>query len=130
LRISQNYLADVQTTSQEIADHVAECWRRGQQACLLVRAELGDALADEVLPMKNGGVLLHKLQSTMHDACNGANLAARLIALKKEASGAEYFGEEAWAAKGDEEKATLTTCVATTPEIFQLQLSPGYSLTF
>jgi hypothetical protein len=91
-------------TSQETADHVAECWRRGQQACLLVRAELGDALADEVLPMKNGGVLLHKLQSTMHDACNGANLAARLAALKKEAGGAEYFGEEAWAAKNDEEK--------------------------
>ena len=71
-----------------------------------MRAELGDALADEVLPMKNGGVLLHKLQSTMHDTCNGANLAARLIALKKEASGAEYFGEEAWAATSDEEKAT------------------------
>jgi len=48
-------------TSQEIADHVAECWRRGQQACLLVRAELGGDLADELLPLKNGGVLLHKL---------------------------------------------------------------------
>jgi hypothetical protein len=92
-------------TSQEIADHVEESWRRGQEACKLVRAELGDD-ADEILLLTNGGVLLHKLQSTMHDTCNGANLAARLIALKKELSGEEYHGAEAWAAMSDEEKAT------------------------
>jgi hypothetical protein len=92
-------------TSQEVADHVEECWRRGQQACLLVRADLGD-LADGLLPLKNGGVRLQKLQSTMHDACNGANLVAHLIALKKEKDGAERLGQEVRDAMGYEAKAT------------------------
>jgi hypothetical protein len=92
-------------TSQEVANHVGGCWRRGQQACLLVRAELGD-LADELLPLKNGEVRLHKLQSTMHDTCNGANLAAHLITLKKDKDGAGHFDQEVWDAMDDEAKAT------------------------
>ncbi len=43
-----------------------ESWANGQIAVGLLRYELLD-LADALVPLTNGGVLLHKLQGVMHD---------------------------------------------------------------
>ena len=67
----------VGSTSEEIAAHIAESWANGQTAVGLLREELGD-LADALVPLANGGVLLHKLQGVMHDTCHTANKTARL----------------------------------------------------
>ena len=50
--------------------------------------------------------MLHKIKSTMHDTCHGANLAAKLIADKKEESAREFYGDEVWEAMSDEDRAT------------------------
>ena len=65
------------STSEEIAAHLAESWANGQIAVSLLRDELGE-LADALVPLANGGVLLHKLQGVMHDTCHTANKTARL----------------------------------------------------
>ena len=65
------------STSEEIAAHIAESWANGQSAVGLLREELGD-LAAALVPVANGGVLLHKLQGVMHDTCHTANKTARL----------------------------------------------------
>jgi hypothetical protein len=100
----------VGSTSQDVADLCEKTWKRGQAACLLlrekVRQKVGDDRADELFPMVNGGVMLHKLRSTMHDTCHGANLAAKLIADKKEESAREFYGDEAWEAMSEDDRAT------------------------
>ena len=64
-------------TAQECADHIKETWRRGQRGVELVRSELiaehGVEVADALVPMKNGGVMLLKIGSAIHDTCNTAN---------------------------------------------------------
>ena len=67
----------VGSTSEEIAAHIGESWANGQIAVGLLRDELGD-LAEALVPLTNGGVLLHKLQGVMHDTCHTANKTARL----------------------------------------------------
>ena len=67
----------VGSTSEEIAAHIKQSWANGQLAVGLLRDELG-ALADVHVPLRNGGVMLHKLQGVMHDTCNTANKTARL----------------------------------------------------
>jgi hypothetical protein len=71
----------VGSTSEEIAAHIGESWSNGQVAVGLLRVELGD-LADALVPLTNGGVLLHKLQGVMHDTCHTANKTARLSKVK------------------------------------------------
>jgi hypothetical protein len=89
-------------TAQECADHIKETWRRGQRGVELVRSELiaehGVEVADALVPMKNGGVMLLKIGSAMHDTCNTANAVVPLLAEMKELNGKEILGEEAWAA--------------------------------
>jgi hypothetical protein len=36
-------------------------------------------MADELVPLVNGGVHLSKMNGTMHDTCNTANLVARKV---------------------------------------------------
>jgi hypothetical protein len=67
----------VGNTREEIAAHIEQSWANGQTAVGLLREELG-GLADALVHLTNGGVLLHKLQGVMHDTCHTANKTARL----------------------------------------------------
>ena len=51
----------VGSTAREIADHISQSWDNGQTAVNLLRMELGDGTNVHV-PLRNGGVMLHKLQ--------------------------------------------------------------------
>ena len=93
-------------TAEEIAAHVEATFDRGQELLEKVRVELGP-LAGELLPLKNGGVNMHKLRSLMHDTCNTANATAREIASLIEKKGKEFFGDDGWADLPDERKKVL-----------------------
>ncbi len=54
-----------------------------------MREELGAALADELVPLVGGGVLLH-------DTCATANLVPSLVLELRETSGKLYYGEDEW----------------------------------
>ena len=56
----------VGATAKEVAPHVESTWERGQKALEALRDELADD-ADELVPMVNGGLILSKLRSLMHD---------------------------------------------------------------
>ena len=81
-------------TSQDLADHVATSWDIGQQAVALVRDALGPDLCDELVPLAGGGVLLHKIQGTMHDTCNTANCVPHIMQELRKTSGKLFFGVE------------------------------------
>ena len=59
-------------TAQEVSAHTKETWRRGQVGVDMVRQELikigGVALADRLVPIRGGGVRIHKIRSIMSDA--------------------------------------------------------------
>ena len=93
-------------TAEEVAAHVEAAFDRGQELLEKVREELGP-LADELMPLKNGGVNMHKLRSLMHDTCNTANATAREIASLIEKKGKEFFGDDGWAGLPDERKQVL-----------------------
>jgi hypothetical protein len=50
----------------------------------MVRAELGTDIGEELVPMVNGGVQLHKIFGLMHDTCSTANRVAVLMAELRE----------------------------------------------
>jgi len=56
----------VGATAKEVAPHAESTWERGQTALEALRDELADD-ADELVPMVNGGLILSKLRSLMHD---------------------------------------------------------------
>ncbi len=58
----------------------------------LVRTELGEQ-ADALVPLKNGGVVLAKLQGVMHDTCNTANAIARRVKAIRDDSGKDLSGK-------------------------------------
>ena len=91
-------------TAAQIAEHVRQSWNVGQEGVALVRRELGPELADELVPLVNGGVALHKMQSTMHDTCATANLVPSLVHELRETSGRLHYGDEEWDALPDDEK--------------------------
>ncbi len=83
-------------TAMQIAAHVRKSWDLGQQGVALVRAELGPLLADELVPLVAGGVVLHKMQSSMHDTCATTNLVPSLVYEMRETSGKLHYGDEEW----------------------------------
>ena len=91
-------------TAAQIAEHVRHSWNVGQEDVAMVREALGHELADELVPLVNGGVALHKMQSTMHDTCATANLVPSLVYKLRETSGLLHYGAEEWAALPEEEK--------------------------
>ena len=93
----------VGSTAAEIASHIEGAWDVGQQAIMLLRAELGGE-ADTYVPLVNGGVQLHKLRGTMHDTCATANLAAVLIGELCEISRQLQFGHDDWANRAKSDK--------------------------
>ena len=62
----------------------------------ILRADLGPALGEELVPLVNGGVQLHKIFGLMHDTCSTANRVAELMAELRENKAREYHGEVAW----------------------------------
>ena len=68
----------------------------GQQCVDFLREELGPELADVHVPLRKGGVQLHKLQGVMHDTCNTANKTARLAKTLRDTSGQLYYGYDDW----------------------------------
>ena len=71
---------------------------------LQVREELGE-LADELVPVVNGGISLSKLGGVMHDTCNCANAIARRVRVLRNESGKDLYGEEEWKRMAKEEHA-------------------------
>jgi hypothetical protein len=53
----------VGSTASEIAAHISQSWDNGQTAVAMLRTDLG-AAADILVPLRNGGVMLHKLQGS------------------------------------------------------------------
>ena len=64
----------------------------------------GGAAADNLVPLINGGVQLHKLRGIMHDTCATANLAAVFIGELRDISGQLQFGYDDWENKAKDEK--------------------------
>ncbi len=46
----------------------------------LVREQLGPDLQDTFAPLRDGGLMLHKIFGIMHDTCATVNLVAELMA--------------------------------------------------
>ena len=85
-------------TAEDMKEHVKYTWHRGQVAVNALRSDLGE-LADDLVPLRKGGVRFLKVMALMHDTCNTANLAAKKLIELKEESGREAIGDEAWDAK-------------------------------
>ncbi len=62
----------------------------------MVRAELGTDIGEELVPMVNGGVQLHKIFGLMHDTCSTANCVAVLMAELRERKARTFHGDAAW----------------------------------
>ena len=90
-------------TAEEITAHIQTTWDRGQAAIVMLREELGEK-ADDLVPLGQGGVLLLKLQSVMHDTCNTANAVPALLEARKGVSGEQFFGAAVWNTYGKQEK--------------------------
>jgi hypothetical protein len=84
------------STAEETVAHVRKTWERGQAVLDSVHAKLGPRLADKLVSLCNGGVVLHKILGLMHDTCSTANNVAELMAnLKAEkAKAREFLGDE------------------------------------
>ncbi len=59
-------------------------------------AELGTELGEQLVPLVNGGVCLHKIFGLMHDTCNTANRVAQLMAELRETKARAFYGETVW----------------------------------
>lgn len=92
--------------AKEIAEHVRVTWERGHNMVLALR-EVLEGSADRLCPMKDGGVMMHKIGSTMHDSCNLANALPPLLKAMVESSGKAHFGEEGWAGREEKRKIWL-----------------------
>ena len=62
----------------DVSCHIQTTWDRVHAAIFMLREELGDK-ADELVPLGQGGVLLLKVQSVMHDTCNTTNKVPSLL---------------------------------------------------
>ncbi len=62
----------------KVMQHIEATWKRGAEVVAMVRAALG-ARADELVPLIHGGVHISKLNGSMHDTCNTANLVAKKV---------------------------------------------------
>ncbi len=82
----------------DIVSHIEASWARGQQAVALLRHELLPAnMVDELAPLRNGGVHLHKIFGVMHDTCHATNKVATLMIELREQKAHVYHGEDTWA---------------------------------
>ncbi len=61
-----------------------------------MRAELGPELGEQLVPLVNGGVRLHKIFGLMHDTCNMANRVAQLMAELRDKKARSFHGDAVW----------------------------------
>jgi hypothetical protein len=85
----------VDSSSREIADHITASWADGQKTVAMLREAVG-AETYVLVPLINGGVMLHTLQGVMHDTCNTANKTVRLALELRDASGQLHYGYDEW----------------------------------
>ena len=77
-----------------MVQHIEKAWARGQAAVQALRDELEVDERDNLCPLVQGGVSLHKIYGVMHDTCNTANLVAELIVQLQERKKKDYLTEE------------------------------------
>ena len=92
------------STAAETVEHVKKIWERGRACVEMVREQLGADLKDTLAPLKNGGLMLHKIFGLMHDTCSTANLVAELMASVRDEVGEEYFGTDEWDGRDNKAK--------------------------
>jgi hypothetical protein len=98
------------STADEIAEHIQITWERGHHMVLALREDIisnvanGQAEADRLVPLTDGGVLMLKIGSTMHDTCNLANAIPRRLRVMKDESGIRHFGGEYWNSRPEADK--------------------------
>ena len=92
------------STAAETVEHIANTWERGRACVGLVRQALGPDLQDTLAPLKDGGLMLHKIFGIMHDTCATANLVAELMASARNEDGREHFGLDEWEGKDNKAK--------------------------
>jgi hypothetical protein len=91
---------------RQTVEHVKKTWERGRNCVQLVRDKLGADLEDTLAPLKDGGLLLHKIFGLMHDTCStaNANLVTELMASVRDKVGEEYFGSDEWDGRDNKAK--------------------------
>ena len=96
-------------TARECANHIQGTWQRGHDAVLLVRDRLGPELADELAPLRSGGVKLLKLGGAvaMTDTCSTVQKAVSVLSDLKDASGIETMGADFWAGRHEAAKTLM-----------------------
>ncbi len=93
----------VGSTASKVAEHVRLHWERGQEAIVMLHEELGE-IANQFVPLVNGGISLSKLGGIIHDnTCNCANAIARRVRVLRDDSGEDLFGDEEWKRMAKEE---------------------------
>lgn len=122
------------STADEIAEHIQTTWERGHNMVLALRQDIidnvenGQAEADRLVPLTDGGVLMLKIGSTMHDTCNLANAIPRRLRVMKDESGIRHFGEEYWNSRSEDDKVPPPSLPLKPIIIFHTALPPGNPL--
>ena len=83
----------------EVAHHIQALFKKAQTVVMRVREILmADgctlSLVDQLVPVVDGGVRLHKVLAMMHDTCHVANRTAAEVEPLKQAGSIEYYGKE------------------------------------
>jgi len=96
-------------TAEEVAAHVELQFQRANEQIDALRAELVKWAHDPDLlaPKVDGGVMLHKIKSLMHDTCHTANLSAIIVIERAALSGEEFFDKAVWDAMPESRKKIL-----------------------
>ena len=85
----------------EVAQHIQALFKKAQGVVMRVREILmadgcTPSLVDQLVPVVDGGVRLHKVLALMHDTCNVANRTAAEVQPLKQADGILYYGQATW----------------------------------
>jgi hypothetical protein len=71
----------------------------------MLRQQLPVHLVDDLAPIRNGGVQLHKIFGVMHDTCHAANKVASLMIELREQKARLHHEDEKWAGLEPKSKA-------------------------
>ena len=105
------------STAEEITAHVKDPWARGRKAVEALRELLGDR-ANELVPIRAGGIRLLRLEALMSDGCNTAKAVSRLLGEAKGDDGKEFYGEETWEAMDPDAKQFIMDICANHSRIY------------
>jgi hypothetical protein len=92
-------------TAEEVVAHIEKAWERGRAAVEALRDELHPDNRDELFPLVEGGVNLHKLYGVMNDTCNCANLVATIRMELQQRKKREHLSDEVWELTSPESRA-------------------------